>query len=121
MTRTIKTAIPKIVIYLLQEHSAEWSAVQGGSISYQLRRGQGYFVIFRTPSLGSKRLVSAHIPTRIPKTETEWQSLRTKMTEKGKTNITDAKHRYLFVSTSRVSIAAKAMSGTKVKVKAVPS
>lgn len=121
MSRTIKTAIPKVVISLLHEHSTEWSAVQSGLISYQLKRGQGYFVIFRTRSLGSKRLVFAHIPTHIPKTESEWQSLRMKMTEKVITNLADAKHRYLYVSTSLVTTAMKAMSGTNIKVKPIPS
>ena len=120
MSSSIKSVIPQIVISLLNEHSSEWNVVESGQISYQLKRGQGYFVIFRTRSLGRKRLISAHIPTRLPKSETEWKSLRGRITRRATTNLSDAKYRYLFVPSDFVTKAVSAFSDTKVKVKSIP-
>lgn len=121
MSSSIKNAIPEIITSLLHVHPTEWNAAASGLISYQLKRGQGYFVIFRTRNLGRKRLISAHIPTRLPKRESEWQSLRARITEKALTNLSDAKYRYLFVPPQLVTVAANIMSGTRVKVRPIPS
>lgn len=116
-----KSAIPEIITSLLHEHPTEWNAAASGLISYQLKRGQGYFVIFRTRSLGRKRLISVHIPTRFPKNQAEWQSLRGRIIGKATTNLFDAKYRYLFVPQRLVTTATNIMSGTRVKVRSIPS
>jgi len=117
MAQSVQKLIPKLVSHLLREHSEEWVEVRRGQISYQLKRGHGYFIIFRTPSLGPKRLVSAHIPTRLPKSEAEWQDLREWMLEEGLGSLPYAKYRYLFVSPKSVSKAQEIMADTDIRVR----
>ena len=119
MARSAQKLIPKIIAHLLHDHSEEWSAVRRGQISYQLKRGHGWFIIFRTPSLGFKRLVSAHIPTRLPKNEDEWQNLREWMSEAGLGHLPYAKYRYLFVPPKAVSAAQEAVAYTDIKVRSI--
>ena len=117
MAQSVQKLIPKLVALLLHEHSEEWVVVRRGQISYQLKRGYGYFIIFRTPSLGPKRLISAHIPTRLPKDEAEWQDLREWMLGEDLGNLPYAKYRYLFVPPKTVSKAQEIMGDTDIKVR----
>lgn len=121
MAQSVQKLIPKLIAYLLSEHSDEWIAVRRGQISYQLKRAHGYFIIFRTPSLGPKRLVSAYIPTHLPKSEDEWQDLREWMLQEDLGNLPYAKYRYLFVPPRSVNKAQEIMAETDIRIRATTS
>jgi hypothetical protein len=119
MSDSIRGTIPALVRFLLREHAAEWSSGSRGLISYQLRKGQGGYVIFRTPRLKRRRLVSARILARCPSAESDWLAIRRTMVRRGPTSLTDAKHRYLVVPRRYLDRARKTMAGTKVRVLAI--
>lgn len=116
MSRSIRQRIPFLVLQLVAKHAAAWAATSSGHVTYQYRRGLGYFIIIRTRALGAKRLVSARVMTRAPSTAAEWKQIREQMLERGLNKIADAKHRYLIVPRKSLPDAQRVMRKTTVKV-----
>jgi hypothetical protein len=95
--RSLRGFVSLVASELLAEHAEAWSVAARGLLSFQRAKHHGLWVILRTPSLGARRLVSARLLLRIPRTNSEWQALRAEFRGRGLGQLWDAKFRYLYV------------------------
>ena len=105
-----------IVVHLLGRHAGMWSSAYRGTVSYQFSRGSGYWIIFRTPTIGDQRLAVALVLTRAPRTKYEWSRIRQRFDVERAFELGSARYRYLFVGGTLREEARKAMSRSGVEV-----
>lgn len=103
--RSPRKRIPSIVAYLVARHAGEWAVGCRGTMNYLYAEEVGYWVFLRTPALERKWLISALVLTQTPKGKGGWSGLQDAYFTSG-FQVSNAKHRYLFVR-SRLYAEAK--------------
>jgi hypothetical protein len=120
-TRSLRGFVSLVASELLIEHADAWSIAARGLLSYQRAKRHGIWVILRTPSLGARRLVSARLLLRIPRTNSHWQALRAELRGRGLGQLWDAKFRYLYVPSKQLeTVRSKFRNAATLRIRPLP-
>lgn len=109
-----KRNLPELAAMLIRRHDREWAAGSRASLSFGLRRGEGYFLILRSPGLRSVRLASALLPTSQPDTDGTWRALSQAVS--APRSLIEAKYQYVVVPRVWSKAARKAVRGRRIVI-----